>query len=325
VQHHPQPVALAIQVTFKGPQVSVSVPSLDLGLMRLGDQTQVTVALTNSTQLEALWDLGPGESERADSNHTQITVEPCRGVLPPLGSCSVDILFRPLSCQHFATVLELAVENGQGCHLSVQADVHSPQVCLLTCDLVFSELYVGVPALGIITLINQTLLPAQYTWTMLQGQQAPLCSASFHSLLWNSGTTPNAKMDVTVTFTAHTDMELSEVSALCEVTGMKDPLVLGFFSKAQRLNVSYCLPRDCPGLDEEDPAASLVLDFGDNVLLKRPITKQLVITNHTGYPSPLHPGGRVLHWTRPPSPPAGQSQQRGLHVRSHYTLSKLRK
>ncbi|XP_045066363.1 deleted in lung and esophageal cancer protein 1 isoform X2 [Coregonus clupeaformis] len=312
VQHHPQPVALAIQVTFKGPQVSVSVPSLDLGLMRLGDQTQVTVALTNSTQLEALWDLGPGESERADSNHTQITVEPCRGVLPPLGSCSVDILFRPLSCQHFATVLELAVENGQGCHLSVQADVHSPQVCLLTCDLVFSELYVGVPALGIITLINLTLLPAHYTWTMLQGQQAPLCSASFTP---SSGTLgPNAKMDVTVTFTAHTDMELSEVSALCEVTGMKDPLVLGFFSKAQRLNVSYCLPRDCPGLDEEDPAASLVLDFGDNVLLKRPITKQLVITNHTAIPAPFTLEAEYFTG-HAPSPPAGQSQQRGLHVR----------
>ncbi|XP_071270154.1 deleted in lung and esophageal cancer protein 1 [Salvelinus alpinus] len=357
VQHHRQPVALAIQVTFKGPQVSVSVPSLDLGLMQLGDQTQVTMVLTNTTQLEALWSLGPGKAERSlgslesgkaertdslesveaertdslesgeaertdslesgeaestDSHHTQITVQPCKGVLPPLASCSVDILFRPLFCQHLDTVLELAVENGQGCHLSVQADVHSPQVCLLTCDLVFSELYVGVPALGSITLINQTLLPAHYTWTKLQGQQASLCSASFTPSSGSLG--PNAKMDVTVAFTAHTDIELSAVAALCEVTGMKDPLVLKFFSKAQRLNVSYSLPRDSPGLDEDDPAASLVLDFGDKVLLKRPITKQLVITNHTAIPAPFTLEAEYFTG-HAPSPPAGQSQQRGLYVR----------
>ncbi|XP_070298400.1 deleted in lung and esophageal cancer protein 1-like [Salvelinus sp. IW2-2015] len=147
------------QNQLQGPQVSVSVPSLDLGLMQLGDQTQVTMVLTNTTQLEALWSLGPGKAERSlgslesgkaertdslesveaertdslesgeaertdslesgeaestDSHHTQITVQPCKGVLPPLASCSVDILFRPLFCQHLDTVLELAVENGQG-------------------------------------------------------------------------------------------------------------------------------------------------------------------------------------------------------------------
>lgn len=45
---------------------------------------------------------------------TQVTVEPCSGVLPPLSSCTVDVFFKPVACQHFETVLQLAVENGTG-------------------------------------------------------------------------------------------------------------------------------------------------------------------------------------------------------------------
>ena len=49
-------------------------------------------------------------------------------------------------------------------HLSVRADVQSPQVCLLNCELLLSELYVGVPAKAAVTLFNQTLLPAHFQW-----------------------------------------------------------------------------------------------------------------------------------------------------------------
>ena len=60
---HP-PVCVGV---FQGPQVSVTVPSLDLGLMQLGDQTQATMVLTNTTHLEAFWSLGPEKAERTDS------------------------------------------------------------------------------------------------------------------------------------------------------------------------------------------------------------------------------------------------------------------
>ena len=46
----------------------------------------------------------------------------------------------------------------------MQADVQSPQVCLLSPELVFSEIYTGVPARGAAVLFNQTLLPAHFTW-----------------------------------------------------------------------------------------------------------------------------------------------------------------
>uniref|UniRef100_A0A669CMZ0 DLEC1 cilia and flagella associated protein n=1 Tax=Oreochromis niloticus TaxID=8128 RepID=A0A669CMZ0_ORENI len=193
IQHHHEPVTLAVEVSFK---------------VRL--------------------------------NHT-ISVEPSRGLLPPLASCNVDVLFKPHSCQLFETELELTVENGTGCHLSVRADVQSSHVCLLNCTLSFPELYVGASATGTVTLFNQTLLPSQFTWMAhLQGKQASLCSATFDP---SSGTLgPNVSMEITVTFTAHTDLELTEVAAVCEVQGMNSPLVLGIVAKPKKLSVSYSVP-----------------------------------------------------------------------------------
>jgi len=53
-------------------------------------------------------------------------------------------------------------------HLSVRAVVQSPQVCLLSSELVLADLYVGVPQTGSVTLFNQTLLPAYFTWSKVR-------------------------------------------------------------------------------------------------------------------------------------------------------------
>lgn len=56
-------------------------------------------------------------------------------------------------------------------HLSIRAVVQSPQVCLLSCELVFADLYVGVPQTGSVTLFNQTLLPAHFNWKKVRKWQ----------------------------------------------------------------------------------------------------------------------------------------------------------
>ncbi|KAM7369872.1 hypothetical protein PAMP_011162 [Pampus punctatissimus] len=285
IEHRHEPVTLAVEVSFKGPIVTLSVPSMDFGLMRLGEQTQTTLLLTNITQLEASWTLEERLNRQKDHQDTQILVEPCSGVLPPLASCSVDVVFKPHFCQRFETELELTVQNGTGCHLSVRADVQSPQVCLLNCELVLSELYIGVPAKGAVTLFNQTLLPSHFTWmAQLHGPQASLCTASFDP---SSGTlAPNASMEIAVNFTSHRDLELTQVAALCEVQGMNSPLILGIVaSKPKKLSVSFSLPSVCSPADDHSPSA-LELDFGD-VILKRAVTKQLLITNQTAIPAPF--------------------------------------
>ncbi|XP_055364189.1 deleted in lung and esophageal cancer protein 1 isoform X2 [Betta splendens] len=310
IEHH-RPIVLAVEVSFKGPVVTPSVPSVDFGLMRLGEQTQTKLLLTNTTQLKASWTMEEKLAFQHDHEVTHILVEPCRGELPPFASCSVDLLFKPRRCQQLETELELKVENGTGCHLSVHADVQSPQVCLLKCQLLLSDLYVGVPARGTVTLFNQTLLPSHFTWMpQLQGKQASLCAASFDP---SSGTLgPNASIEVTVNFTCHTDLEVPEVAAVCEIQGMDLPLVLGILaSKPKALSVVYSLPSVSPALDS-DTCATLVLNFGDDVVLKRAVTKQLLITNQTAVSAPFTI--EAEYFTGHPLQSSHQSEKRFKYV-----------
>ncbi|KAL7374309.1 hypothetical protein ABVT39_026064 [Epinephelus coioides] len=319
IEHHHEPITLPLEVSFKGPTVTLSVPILEFGLIRLREQTQTTLHLTNITQLEAPWTLMERHNSQQDS---QISVEPCRGVLPPLASCTVDVIFTPRFCQRYETELELTVENGTGCHLSVRADVQSPQVCLLNCELLLSDLFVGVPAKAAITLFNKTPLPSHFSWmAQLQGKQAELCTASFDP---SSGTLgPHAKLEITVSFIAHTDLELTEVAALCEVQGMNSPLVVSIVtSRTKTLSVAYSLPSVCSTTDGETTSTPL-LDFGDDVILKRAVTKQLLITNQTAIPAPFTI--EVEYFTCCASKPNNQSEKRFTYVRKPLLLVQAKK
>ncbi|XP_061777252.1 deleted in lung and esophageal cancer protein 1 [Nerophis ophidion] len=284
IRHCSEPVTLPVEVTFKGPSVTINTPSVDFGLMRLGEQSRSKLYLSNTTHLEAAWTLQEVHRTECGSQEVQLFVEPCRGTLPPMACCSVCIHFRPQHCQVLETELELAVEKGTGCHLLLRADVQSPQLCLLSCELLLSELYLGVAAQGRVTLFNQTLLTSHFAWLgELRGQQAALCSASFHP---SSGTLgPNASLDIDVTFISHTVSALNDVVALCEVKGMTSPLVLSILAPVtQSLRVSYSLPDVSADPPSEDPA-QLTLDFGGDVVLGKPVTKQLLLTNHTAIPA----------------------------------------
>ncbi|XP_054621625.1 deleted in lung and esophageal cancer protein 1 isoform X2 [Dunckerocampus dactyliophorus] len=308
IQHRNEPVALAVEVTFKGPSVTINTPSVDFSLIRLGEQSQMQLYLNNPTHLEASWTLEEVHKSQDESQEVQLFVEPCRGVLPPLAGCNVDILFRPQSCQVFETELELAVENGTGCHLLVRADVQSPQLCLLNCELLLPELYMGIAAQGTVSLFNQTLLTSSFSWMdELKGQQASLCSATFDPASGTLG--PNASLEITVTFVSNTDASLNDVIALCEVEGMTSPLVLSILAPTTlTLRVSYSLPGvrwersllcpnwkhplkplllsplcACSPASDEQP--QLMLDFGGDVVLAKPVTKQLLMTNHTAIPA----------------------------------------
>ncbi|XP_029979404.1 deleted in lung and esophageal cancer protein 1 isoform X2 [Sphaeramia orbicularis] len=307
IEHSTEPATLLVEVSFKGPTVTVSVPNIDFGLMRLGDQSQTSLVLINTSQLEASWTL---ETRNKSQQDAQLLVEPCTGLLPPLDSCIVNIVFRPHFCQQFETELELSVENGSGCHLSVRADVQSPQACLLNCELLLCELYIGVPAKRTVTLFNQTLLPSHFTWvTQLQGKQAELCTASFDPSSATLG--PNASMEITINFTSHTDLELTEVAAVCEVQGMNSPLVLGIrTSKTKKLSVSYCIPSICS--PDDDESSSLFFNFG-NVILKRAVTKQLLITNQTAIPAPF--SIEAEYFSCSVSKSSSQSEKRSTYVK----------
>ncbi|XP_077480061.1 deleted in lung and esophageal cancer protein 1 [Stigmatopora argus] len=284
IEHRSEPVTLLVEVSFKGPSMTIDVPNVDFGLMRLGEERHKALNLTNVTKLEAPWTLKEVHKTQDNGPEPQLIVEPCNGLLPPFSGCIVDLHFKPKVCQKLETELALFVENGTGCHLVVRADVQSPQLCLLNCELLLSELYMGVAAQGTITLFNQTLLPSKFSWVaQLKGQQASLCSASFEPPSGTLG--PNASLDITVSFMSHTDSALNDVIALCEVEGMSSPLILSILAPiTQRLRVSYSLPGDRNVPVDNTEQTTLILDFGE-VLLAQPITKQVLITNHTAIPA----------------------------------------
>ncbi|XP_075906627.1 deleted in lung and esophageal cancer protein 1 isoform X2 [Nelusetta ayraudi] len=275
IEYHPEPITVAVEVTFKGPTVTLNVPSVDFGLMKLGTRKRTSLLLTNITQLEASWTL----EESQDVEDSQISIEPSRGVLLPSASCSVTVQFWPRSCQQFQTELQLSVENGTGCHLLVRGDVQSPLACLLNCKMLLPDIYVGLPVQGTVTIFNQTMLPTQFKWKpKLQGTQAERCSATFEPVCSTLG--PNVQMKITVTFITHFT-EATDVIALCEVQGMDSPLVLSIVApKARSLSVSYSLPDSCPASDDEDPS-TLLLDFGDDIIVKRTVSRQLLLANQT--------------------------------------------
>ncbi|XP_053715833.1 deleted in lung and esophageal cancer protein 1 isoform X1 [Synchiropus splendidus] len=278
VEHHPDPIKMYIEVAFKGPTVTTNTPTVDFGLLKLGEKSQTTLLFTNTTHLEASWSLEEIQNNQPVKAKSQILLEPRRGVLPPLGSCYVNVVFTPVSCQHFKSELQLSVKNGTGCNLLLQADVQSPHMCLLNCELALSGLYVGVQSKGAVTLYNQTLLPSKFSWkAKLQGRQASLCTTSFEPSSGSLG--PNARQEITVHFTTHTDVDLTDIAALCDVEGVNTPLVLRIMaSKTKTLSISYSLPSS----DVNNPCPStLMLDFGEDVVLNRPVTRQLMMTNHT--------------------------------------------
>ncbi|XP_043961337.1 deleted in lung and esophageal cancer protein 1 isoform X2 [Gambusia affinis] len=288
IERRDEPVKLPIEVSFKGPTVKLSVPCVDFGLVRLGDEVQTTLSLTNITPLEANWMFKEKIDNKQDHEDPKavkqnVVVEPETGVLLPFASCSVVLHLNLDFCQTFETEMELIVENGTTSPVMIQAVVQSPQVCFLNCKLVFNDLYLGVPSTGIVTLFNQTLLPSHFSWKeQLQGKQASLCTATFDPSSGILG--PNATMNIAVNLSSHTDLKLTEVAAICEVQGMNSPLVLQIVgSQSKKLSVSYSLPGACHIGNSDSPSA-LIIDFGD-VIIKTEVTKQFLMTNESAIPA----------------------------------------
>ncbi|NWX47151.1 DLEC1 protein, partial [Steatornis caripensis] len=180
IEHCPEPVVLHVEAAFKGPLLCIDVPSLQLGLIKQGESVFSTFEIKNLCRLPAQWKMQESQVCLAERNEevSPFTIQPSAGEIPPLGICSVSVLFTSSLCQRLQTVLELEVENGEGSHLPVFVEVQSPQACLISSHLVFTEIYTGVPAKATSKLFNQTLLPAKYLWGKLIGNQAAFCSAA---------------------------------------------------------------------------------------------------------------------------------------------------
>ncbi|NWS56289.1 DLEC1 protein, partial [Chunga burmeisteri] len=291
IEHCPEPVVLHVEAAFKGPLLCIDVPSLWLGLTKQGESVVRTFEIKNLCQLPAQWRMQESQDCLAERNEevSPFTIQPSAGEIPPLGICSVSVQFTSLLCQRLQTVLELEVENGEGSHLPVFVEVQTPQACLISSHLVFTEIYTGVPAKATSKLFNQTLLPAKYLWGKLIGSQAASCSAAVSPASGTLG--PNEEKEFCVQLTANIMGELKDLALCCTIEDMIEPLFLSISGEVKGLHVTYSVPCDSGVASDErqmlQSPCDLLLDFGSEVAFKDIVKRQLILTNHTGISAPF--------------------------------------
>ncbi|NXJ03895.1 DLEC1 protein, partial [Odontophorus gujanensis] len=291
IEHSPEPVVLHVEAAFKGPLLRISVPSLRLGLIKPGERVIGTFEIQNLCQLPARWRMQESQvclAERSEEV-SPFTIQPSAEEIPPLGVRSVSVQYTSLLCQRLHTVLELEVENGERSYLPVSVEVQTPQACLISSNLVFTEIYTGIPVQATSKLFNQTRLPAKYSWGKLFGCQAALCSATVSPA---SGILdPNEEKEFCIELTANITGELKGLVLSCSIEDMAEPLVLSISGEVKGLHVAYSVP--CEGGDASDERKmlqsprDLLLDFGSEVALKDTVMRQLILTNHTAISAPF--------------------------------------
>ncbi|NWQ80071.1 DLEC1 protein, partial [Columbina picui] len=291
VEHCPEPVVLHVEAAFKGPLLRIDVPSLQLGLIKQGESVLRTFEIQNLCQLPAQWRMQENPVCLAERNEevSPFTIQPSAGEIPPLGICSVSVQFTSLLCRRFQTVLELEAENGEGSHLPVLVEVQTPQACLISSHLVFTEIYTAVPAKATSKLFNQTLLPAKYLWGKLIGSQAPFCSATVCPASGTLG--PNEEKEFCIELSANITGELKDLALSCSIEDMVEPLFLSISGEVKGLHVTYSVPCDSGVASDErqmsQSPCDLLLDFGSEVAFKDVVKRQLILTNHTGISAPF--------------------------------------
>ncbi|XP_009941410.2 deleted in lung and esophageal cancer protein 1 [Opisthocomus hoazin] len=291
IEHCPEPVVLHVQAAFKGPLLCIDVPSLRLGLIKPGESVLRTFEIKNLCQLPAQWRMQESQVCLAERNEavSPFTIQPSAGEIPPFGICSVSVQFTSLLCQRLQTVLELEVENGKGSHLPVFVEVQTPQVCLISSHLVFTEIYTGVPAKATSKLFNQTLLPAKYSWGKLIGSQAAFCSAAVSPASGTLG--PNEEKECCIELSPNIVGELKDLALSCSIEDMTEPLFLSISGEVKGLHVTYSVPCDRGVASDErqmlQSPRDLLLDFGSEVAFKDIVKRQLILTNDTGISAPF--------------------------------------
>ncbi|XDB62643.1 hypothetical protein AB1E18_015986 [Capra hircus] len=314
IKDSPTPVVLHIEAAFKGPALVIDVSALQFGLLRLGQKATNFIQIRNLSQLPATWAMKESQVslQERQEDVSPFDIEPSSGQVQPLGECRVSITLEARRCQRLQTVLELEVVDGAWSHLPVYAEVQEPYVYLQSSQVEVPNLYLGVPTKMAITLVNGTLLPTHFHWGKLLGLQADVCTAKVSPRRGTLG--PSEGRQLSLELTAHTLEAVTDLALPCDVSGMREPLVLGISGKPRGLQVAIGVSKE----ESDDSAPStelwpghpetLHLDFGSAVPLRTRVNRQLFLTNCSPIQTPFtlefeYFGSPVNSLSQKPSPP----------------------
>ncbi|KAL8567948.1 hypothetical protein ACOMHN_029123 [Nucella lapillus] len=302
-----EPLHLHVDTTIKGPDVTVDEPSLNFGLVRLGDTVEKELTLSSMAQIITKWTLQDRpllmETESLnDMASSEFTFLPDCGDLRPLEKKTVTVQFRPKEVKTVKRTFILEVEDGNTTSVGVFAEVQQPVVCLLECDVTLPEVYVGVPVIFNAVIFNQTLLPTIFEWGKPEGEEAGECDIEIEE--GKGGLHSREKRPIQISFCALRPGDFSDVRLSCSIRGQELLLFLNISCNALSLSVKY-KTSDNGQVISDSPS----LDFGEEVGVGVSVKRYLYLCNQTAITADFAVDMELFSAGSLPTPPP-LSQQR---------------
>ncbi|KAK6165505.1 hypothetical protein SNE40_022422 [Patella caerulea] len=304
------PLPLQILTEFKGPEINIEEPNVNFGLIRLGETSVREITLNNLSQLPTKWSISdfvtaPASENSMESN--EVMFNPSSGELKPLERRTISIKFTPSKVATVHRVFEVSAEDGNKCSIAGHAEVQSPAVCLMECELSPKDIYVGVPVLCKAVLHNQTFMTTHFEWGKPEGRSSETCSIEIDQITGRLA--PKEEKTITVSFVSSQVGLVDDLRIPCKVEGMDQPLCLSLTCDVLGLSV-VCRTSDC----KQNMSEELEVDFGEEVELGANPRRYLYICNETAIPASYSINVTNFPVT-PPTPPEKRLDTTGTSIR----------
>ncbi|RUS82779.1 hypothetical protein EGW08_009443 [Elysia chlorotica] len=316
VMNMPEPLHLHVQATVKGPELKLAQPSVDFGLVQVGQQVEKELTIINTSQVMVKFSITdtPEHLETDDPMApSDLTLSEMSGELKPLERRQIVMTFSPTLPRTMKRVCQVEYEGGQPCSIGVYGEAQNPVVCFLECEKFLPEVYLDVPVVFKAVLHNQTLIPTSFHWKPVEGAQKKDCTVEIEELegkieSWE-------QRSVSIAFTPHKAMSFSEVRLPCTIEGQTDNIYLNITCDVRTLEVSFKTSTDTHLLSDQ-----MKVDFGECVPLGETVKRYVHICNQTAITAPFTVGLEKFTATLPVPPPeattAGTARSRGRNLLS---------
>ncbi|XP_014666551.1 PREDICTED: deleted in lung and esophageal cancer protein 1-like [Priapulus caudatus] len=308
-----EPLLLSVSAEFKGPELLIDEPCLDFGLIRLGSSVSQPLTLKNPSSLSIKWTIA--ESSEHCRGVSELEFIPSCGQLQAQSSSVVAVKYTPSQCGELDTVVLASTEYTTHSCIFANADIQTPDVCLLSCHLNAPDCYIGVRSSHSISLFNKTLLTADFEWGDIAGEDKEKVSVSLTPNKGQLG--PHETLTVKVFLVPHEAGDFCNIWIPCQIGEREQPIILSIFCRSHGLSASLDLvqeeasgiPMSChfgiprssalgipnavnhvkmcqaalPGNITAEEHISI--DFGGSILIGEPVTRQLCLTNESAIPT----------------------------------------
>ncbi|CAL1533794.1 unnamed protein product [Lymnaea stagnalis] len=278
VVHMEKPLHLRIQAEFKGPEIKILQPTVNFGLVRVGQSESREITILNSSAMKIKFSISESRDNEIENNDKMIPsgvkfVE-VSGEIPPLERKTVQLIFSPSKAQNLKSVCKVQCDQGETCFVALYGEAQNPIVCFLECDQVLSEVFLDVPKVFNVVLHNQTLLPTVFKWGQVEGFQKNLCEVEVEKkegkiLSWE-------QKSIAIRFTPFSAIQFNEVQVPCFIEGQEEPLYINIRCEVKTLQVTYKTSTDRSQVRDD-----MSLNFGDNVRLGECVTRYIHVYNQT--------------------------------------------